>query len=182
MELSDFGVPSTYAIITFLAYSSQWLFLYLEPHPLSQGQLIRFNTLLVCLLICYTRSVIVDPGHIPPKTEKEMENSNGKQIQPRKWCRKCNAAKPPRAHHCRECKRLFLLHIVEPLTQNLTGGIDAYRKWITTAPGLKTASLIQPSPTSSASSSIPYSLCYISPPSFGPAAYISTKIVISPAT
>lgn len=26
--------------------------------------------------------------------------------QPRtKWCRKCDAVKPPRAHHCKECKR-----------------------------------------------------------------------------
>ncbi|KAF2118354.1 DHHC palmitoyltransferase-domain-containing protein [Lophiotrema nucula] len=111
MELSSLVVPSVYALIFFLAYSSQALFLYLEPHPLERHQLIRFNLLLVCLLICYTRSVNADPGRIPKQKQNddkdENENEivqNGKQIRQR-WCRKCEAVKPPRAHHCKECKR-----------------------------------------------------------------------------
>ncbi|KAF2270681.1 zf-DHHC-domain-containing protein [Lojkania enalia] len=103
MELSSLAVPSVYALITFLAYSSQWLFLFSEPGPLEREQRIQFNILLVCLLITYTRSVTVDPGRILKKMQKEIAQ-DGKQPRQR-WCRKCEAVKPPRAHHCKECQR-----------------------------------------------------------------------------
>jgi palmitoyltransferase len=107
MGLSQLAVPSVYALIGFLAYSPQILLLYLEPYPISRRELVQFNILLACLLICYTRSVFVDPGRIPADytPEQELEKSGGKQTQTRKWCRKCNVAKPPRAHHCSTCKR-----------------------------------------------------------------------------
>ncbi|KAF1995879.1 zf-DHHC-domain-containing protein [Amniculicola lignicola CBS 123094] len=103
MELKNLAVPSVYALICFLAYSSQVLFLYLEPHPLDRDQAIRFNALLACLFISYSRSVAVDPGHIPKSSEKEID-ATGKKTRQR-WCRKCEAVKPPRAHHCKQCKR-----------------------------------------------------------------------------
>ncbi|KAF2468225.1 palmitoyltransferase pfa4 [Lindgomyces ingoldianus] len=107
MEASSLAVPAVYGLITFLAYSSQWLFLYLEPHPLSKKQLIRFNVLLICLLISYTQSVVVDPGHVPKVAGQETEESDGKFSGKfrQRWCRKCKATKPPRSHHCKECKR-----------------------------------------------------------------------------
>lgn len=109
MSLDFLAVPSVYALITFLSYTSQILFLYLEPYPLEKKQLIRFNVLLVCLLISYTRSVFVDPGAVPQKkNEEEIEKEEEfekKPGQPRKWCRKCDAAKAPRSHHCKACKR-----------------------------------------------------------------------------
>ncbi|ORY19399.1 DHHC palmitoyltransferase-domain-containing protein [Clohesyomyces aquaticus] len=107
MELSALAVPSVYGLISFLAYSSQWLLLYLDPEPISKKQLIRFNVLLVCLLITYTRAVIVDPGRIPRSPEKEEDNIDGKDSGKgrKRWCRKCKATKPPRSHHCKECKR-----------------------------------------------------------------------------
>ena len=109
MSLEFLAVPSVYALITFLAYTSQILLLYLEPYPLEKKQLIRFNVLLICLLITYTRSVLVDPGRIPKnehEEEEEIENLDEKKHgQPRKWCRKCSAVKPPRSHHCKSCKR-----------------------------------------------------------------------------
>jgi palmitoyltransferase len=103
MELKNLAVPSVYALIFFLAYTSQILFLYLEPHPLEKNQAIRFNVLLACLLVTYTRTVLVDPGHIPKSEEKEAEGEEKKKRQ--RWCRKCEAVKPPRAHHCKQCKR-----------------------------------------------------------------------------
>jgi palmitoyltransferase len=110
MSLDFLAVPSVYALITFLAYTSQVLLLYLEPYPLEKKQLMRFNVLLVCLLISYTRSVFVDAGAVPKKkNEKEIEIEKEKEAkkpgQPRKWCRKCDAAKAPRSHHCKACKR-----------------------------------------------------------------------------
>ncbi|KAF2750838.1 zf-DHHC-domain-containing protein [Sporormia fimetaria CBS 119925] len=111
MEISKLAVPLVYALIGFLAYSSQWLLPSLEPRTITRRELLEFNALLICLLITYTRSVFVDPGHIPPQSEKEIgeegnpDNSARSSPPQRKWCRKCNAPKPPRAHHCRECKR-----------------------------------------------------------------------------
>ncbi|KAF2281268.1 zf-DHHC-domain-containing protein [Westerdykella ornata] len=117
MELSNLAVPSVYVLIFFLAYTSQWLLKDLEPAPPTEGEYIRFNILLICLLISYTRSVFVDPGHIPTMHEHEKGPANDvsdnfpSQSRPdntnghRKWCRKCNLPKPPRAHHCRTCGR-----------------------------------------------------------------------------
>lgn len=113
MELGQLAVPAVYVLISFLAYSSQWLLLYLEPYPLERKQLIRFNGLLIALLITYSRSVLVDPGRIlaiesgQEKGERVDDANGNKAAQSRKWCRKCNAVKPPRAHHCRECKRYY---------------------------------------------------------------------------
>jgi palmitoyltransferase len=121
MELSQLAVPSVYLLIVFLSYSSQWLLLHLDPEPLKRGELIRFNILLVCLLISYTRSVFVDPGRIFTGLKKELDedgqdNLSEKALEEeekakksRKWCRRCKAVKPPRAHHCRTCKRFVSL-------------------------------------------------------------------------
>lgn len=120
MELNQLAVPAVYALIFLLGYPSQALFLYLDPAPLTKNELIWANVLLVCIFITYTQSVFVDPGTIPKKEgdgkEKELggvignggaEKLDGKKGTGHrtKWCRKCNAAKPPRAHHCKECKR-----------------------------------------------------------------------------
>jgi palmitoyltransferase len=109
MELEKLAVPSVYILITFLSYSCQYLFLYLEPGPLTPTELIYANTIIICILICYTRTVFVSPGQIPKEVLQELESRSTKQpqkpSQPRKWCRKCNAPKPARAHHCRACGR-----------------------------------------------------------------------------
>jgi palmitoyltransferase len=114
MELSQLAVPSVYCLIFFLGYPSQWLLMHLEPAPLSKNELIAANLALVLILITYTKSVFTDPGTIPKDwagtvksvDEKEMENGDKEGVgKSRKWCRKCDAAKPPRAHHCKECKR-----------------------------------------------------------------------------
>ena len=120
MELNQIAVPGVYALIFFLGYPSQALFYYLDPAPLTKNELILSNVLLVCIFITYTQSVFVDPGTIPKKEgderEKELAGVNGSgsteklggkkgSAQRTKWCRKCDAAKPPRSHHCKECKR-----------------------------------------------------------------------------
>jgi palmitoyltransferase len=110
MELSHFAVPSVYALIFFLGYPSQWLLLHLEPGPLSKNELIFSNIILILIFITYTQSVYVDPGTIPADwaERQEHEVSDAKKqlaAKTRKWCRKCDAPKPPRAHHCKACKR-----------------------------------------------------------------------------
>ena len=114
MELSQLAVPSVYGLIFFLGYPSQWMLMYLEPRPLTKNELIAANVVLVLILVTYTKSVFVDPGTIPKDwaARQELGNPSGTAAaekeaiaKSRKWCRKCDAAKPPRAHHCKECKR-----------------------------------------------------------------------------
>ncbi|KAF9699342.1 hypothetical protein EKO04_002148 [Ascochyta lentis] len=107
-SLSRLAVPFVYGLIFFLGYPSQWLLMHLEPGPLTKNELVASNVVLVLIWITYTKSVFVDPGTIPGDwVEKEI--AGGKESEAvarsRKWCRKCDAAKPPRAHHCKECKR-----------------------------------------------------------------------------
>ncbi|KAF1839948.1 zf-DHHC-domain-containing protein [Cucurbitaria berberidis CBS 394.84] len=113
MELSRLAVPSVYGLIFFLGYPSQWMLMYLEPGPLTKNELIAANLVLILIFTTYTKSVFVDPGTVPKDWagKKEFGNANGTMAEKeavgksRKWCRKCDAAKPPRAHHCKECKR-----------------------------------------------------------------------------
>jgi palmitoyltransferase len=110
MELSQLFVPSVYALILFLGYPSQWLLMRLEPKPLTRNELIFSNIVIILILITYTRSVYIDPGTIPKDWAEKQEqgvSDEKKEIarKSRKWCRKCDAAKPPRAHHCKTCKR-----------------------------------------------------------------------------
>jgi palmitoyltransferase len=107
-SLSQLAVPFVYGLIFFLGYPSQWLLMQLEPGPLTKNELIVSNVILGLIWVTYTRSVVVDPGTIPREWgegEKGSEKEGDGVGRKRKWCRKCDAAKPPRAHHCKECKR-----------------------------------------------------------------------------
>lgn len=113
MELSQLAVPSVYGLILILGYPSQWLLMYLDPEPLTKNELLATNIVLVLIFITYTKSVFVDPGTIPMDwaDKQDLGNSNASVAEKeattksKKWCRKCDAAKPPRAHHCKACKR-----------------------------------------------------------------------------
>jgi palmitoyltransferase len=103
-------VPLFLSFITFLAYSSQYLFLSLEPQPLSLKQTISFNINFIILLICYARTLLTDPGRIPPTESpltggRELSDGESRVLAKQRWCRVCNQRKPPRSHHCRICKR-----------------------------------------------------------------------------
>jgi palmitoyltransferase len=110
MEISQLAVPGVYVLIFFLGYPSQWLLMHLEPAPLTKKELIASNAIVILILITYTKSVFVDPGTIPPDWAEKQEHGvsdEKKEVarKSRKWCRKCDAPKPPRAHHCKSCKR-----------------------------------------------------------------------------
>lgn len=117
-SLSSLAVPGVLTLVSFLAYSSQYLFLSLEPHPLTRKQTAVFNILVICLLLCYARACLTDPGRVTkgwtPETSTDEDvpistASDGALTKGRqRWCRKCEAAKPPRAHHCKVCNRCVL--------------------------------------------------------------------------
>ncbi|KAL3423477.1 DHHC zinc finger domain-containing protein [Phlyctema vagabunda] len=108
-SIQALAVPAVCILIAFLAYTSQILFYHLEPGPLSRKEAIWFNGLVFCLWWCYAEAVRVDPG---PKgwverfAEDVDANEDGETLKKGvRWCKKCEAVKPPRAHHCRACGR-----------------------------------------------------------------------------
>ena len=98
------------SLIAVLAYASQVLFLRIEPHSLEITQAYTFNILVGCLWICYARACLVNPGHVPinwhpVNSEVDQNTSNEAALARNRWCRKCQAFKPPRTHHCKMCQR-----------------------------------------------------------------------------
>ncbi|KAK1755272.1 Palmitoyltransferase PFA4 [Echria macrotheca] len=100
-------VPAVCILIFFLAYFSQWLFARspeLAPGPLTRRESITFNLLIACVWYTYYKAITVDPGrYIFPKSSSPKTTPAAATNQ--RWCKKCNAPKPPRAHHCRHCAR-----------------------------------------------------------------------------
>lgn len=118
MELpspSALAIPGVLLLVAFLHLSSQYLFLSIEPGPLGENEALVFNISVACLLVCYARACGTDPGRIPGGLEpaNELSGSSAPQLQSeavvtkerQRWCKKCDAEKPPRAHHCKTCRR-----------------------------------------------------------------------------
>lgn len=109
--VSRLAIPAVVLLIGFISYASQLLFRGLEPGPLKSRDSIQFNILVLCIWICYVRACAVDPGHIPsdwtPEVEIEVDKKEGsrKAASRQRVCRKCNALKAPRSHHCKICQR-----------------------------------------------------------------------------
>ncbi|KAF3891416.1 Palmitoyltransferase PFA4 [Trichophyton interdigitale] len=115
-SIYQLAVPFVVLLIAFLSYGSQYLFLYIEPAPLNTSELVKFNLLVACIWICYARACLTDPGRIPKDwnppaapgglLEKHSNVEEGGDPSYRqRWCRRCEAYKPPRSHHCKTCQR-----------------------------------------------------------------------------
>ncbi len=102
-QISQLAVPGVSLLVAFLAYSSQVLFRYIEPHALDGRQAVIFNVLVACIWICYLRACFTDPGQLPAHLHKLDAAPQEEAV--RRWCKKCEAPKPPRAHHCKQCGR-----------------------------------------------------------------------------
>lgn len=106
-SISKLAIPAVSLLISFLAYTSQYFFLHFESVPLRKDEVWKFNIVTFCVWVCYFRSCYVDPGRLPPNqkvvasTPQEDAQTGGRQ----RWCRRCEAYKPARAHHCKTCKR-----------------------------------------------------------------------------
>ncbi|KAM3419689.1 Palmitoyltransferase [Cercospora zeina] len=122
MQLKDLPLlqrlapPAVSAVIAFLTFTSQWLFHRIEPGPLSSREAYLFNALVATSFFCYWRTCLTDAGRIP-KDWPESINGLGSDAQQtaskaaaqsNRWCRRCEAFKPPRAHHCKTCKRCIM--------------------------------------------------------------------------
>ncbi|XP_059145307.1 palmitoyltransferase ZDHHC3-like [Physella acuta] len=70
-----------------------------------------FNTIVFLLTVSHLRAVMSDPGIVPiPKTNmdfSDIHSDTSKRKTNDGWtvCMKCETYRPPRAHHCRVCRR-----------------------------------------------------------------------------
>lgn len=95
-------------LIAFLGYSSQYLFRQLQPDAALNSN-VTFNVLLGCVCICYYRACFTDPGRIPKDwVTTPVADDDPFVDRPKRWCKKCEAPKPPRAHHCKVCGRCLV--------------------------------------------------------------------------
>ena len=74
-------------------------------------------SLVFSAVVNYAGALIVRPGsptrgddlearHSPPPNDSELRTNS----QQWRWCKICNAPKPPRSHHCRTCGRCYQRH------------------------------------------------------------------------
>ncbi|XP_071512128.1 palmitoyltransferase ZDHHC7-like [Diadema antillarum] len=75
-----------------------------------------FNSIILLLIVSHLRAVLSDPGIVPlPSTAIDFSDvrsgnapkSRIDKLSGESWtvCQKCEAYRPPRAHHCRICRR-----------------------------------------------------------------------------
>ena len=98
-------IPFSILLVGFLGYGSQVLFYHIDPGPLTFWQSVCFNIEVACVYICYLRSCYTDAGWIPASWKKRNTEPDLTVSAVRRWCRKCEAHKPPRAHHCKICAK-----------------------------------------------------------------------------
>ncbi|KAJ6129521.1 Palmitoyltransferase pfa4 [Penicillium capsulatum] len=106
--IAQLAIPAVSVLISFLAYTSQYFFHHFESAPLRNDEFWKINIFAMCIWICYFRACYVDPGRLPAdyKSAKSTSLEGEKNlVNLRRWCRRCEAYKPPRAHHCKTCKR-----------------------------------------------------------------------------
>lgn len=107
VSISQLAPPAVSLLIVILAYGSQIFFRYIEPYALEHQQTLIFNATVTCIWICYARACWTDPGRVPSSWvpdgvgAKELDDRSHRY----RWCKKCEAFKPPRAHHCKTCNR-----------------------------------------------------------------------------
>lgn len=71
---------------------------------------VLFNTVVFLLVMSHLKAVLMDPGRVPlPSSRLDFSDlhSNKNEYEDSEWtvCTRCETFRPPRAHHCRICKR-----------------------------------------------------------------------------
>ncbi|XP_031465267.1 palmitoyltransferase ZDHHC3-like isoform X2 [Phasianus colchicus] len=80
----------------------------LRASPWCPIHAVTFNLLVLLLLASHTRAVFADPGVVPlPGTAIDFSDLHPTERNSDEWtlCSRCEAYRPPRAHHCRVCHR-----------------------------------------------------------------------------
>lgn len=88
-------------------YVNSILFIFSLWAPL---HVVLFNTVVFLLMLAHSKAVLSDPGRIPlPQSRIDFSDihSDKGEFGKEEWtvCTRCETYRPPRAHHCRICKR-----------------------------------------------------------------------------
>ncbi|XP_024031714.1 probable protein S-acyltransferase 15 [Morus notabilis] len=113
-KLLSIPILAVFLLVGFVYYITVFIFIEdwvgLRSSSGSLNALI-FTFLASLCVFSFFVCVLTDPGHVPasyvPDVEESDEQTNGNSVQS-KLCDKCSTYKPPRAHHCRVCKRCVL--------------------------------------------------------------------------
>ncbi|RXK41009.1 palmitoyltransferase PFA4 [Tremella mesenterica] len=121
MVVRDFGrfwVVGTCTLISFISFSSQIFVIwpwYGSTISLDLLKLlIPFNFFVFMVFWNYRLCVITSPGGVPPGWRPNIGQMDGMEVKrgshaPR-YCKTCEHYKPPRAHHCRQCRTCVVNH------------------------------------------------------------------------
>ncbi|XP_077238977.1 putative protein S-acyltransferase 16 [Tasmannia lanceolata] len=119
MSRNFFSLPILvgFSVILFLYYTTvfividEWLGLNTSPGFMNG---VFFTLLALMSVFNYTIAIVRDPGHVPASFMPDVEDTENPihEIKRKggdlRYCQKCSHYKPPRAHHCRVCRRCVL--------------------------------------------------------------------------
>ncbi|PSR98291.1 Protein like [Actinidia chinensis var. chinensis] len=96
---------------TVFVFIDQWFGLRSSPGIINAA---AFTAVALMSAVNYAVAVFTDPGRIPSTFMPDIEDADNPihEIKRKggdlRYCQKCSHYKPPRAHHCRVCKRCVL--------------------------------------------------------------------------
>ncbi|KAA8534417.1 hypothetical protein F0562_031934 [Nyssa sinensis] len=97
--------------VTIFIFMEDWLGLQTSAGSLNG---LIFTSLASLCIFSFFVCVLSDPGGVPTTYVPDIEDTEVSDQEPKKTgaslrrCDKCSAYKPPRAHHCRVCRRCVL--------------------------------------------------------------------------
>ncbi|KAK9714184.1 hypothetical protein RND81_06G077700 [Saponaria officinalis] len=96
---------------TVFVFLDHWFGLWSSPGVINA---VAFTLVTVMCIFNYVVALFTDPGRVPASFVPDIEDADNpiQEIKRKggdlRYCQKCSNYKPPRAHHCRVCKRCVL--------------------------------------------------------------------------
>uniref|UniRef100_A0A3N7GJW8 S-acyltransferase n=1 Tax=Populus trichocarpa TaxID=3694 RepID=A0A3N7GJW8_POPTR len=140
----SFSLPVTVVVLailyiylsTIFVFIDRWFGLMSSPGIMNA---VVFTALALMSVFNYAIAILTDPGRVPPSFMPDVEDSDNPVHEIKRkggdlrFCQKCSHFKPPRAHHCRVCRRCVLRMVllvgsltVDPQKDELQSG-DSFR-------------------------------------------------------
>lgn len=94
-----------------LKLNSDWFSFFSLSSLWGPVNVVLFNTVIFLLAMAHLKAVFCDPGMVPlPRTRLDFSDLHARKNsydEDEEWtvCTRCETYRPPRAHHCRICKR-----------------------------------------------------------------------------
>lgn len=114
-----FSLPVTVVVLaifyiyftTVFIFVDRWFGLMSSPGLMNA---VVFTAVAIMCVFNYTVAILRDPGRVPADYMPDVEDDQNPMHEIKRkggdlrYCQKCSQYKPPRAHHCRVCKRCVL--------------------------------------------------------------------------